>query len=80
MALLPNIFVLQRQLRQHQSLLLLLPLEVINGLPAARNLVLDVIAEAETGVAGARHNGRTGAPQARTPSIFRRFSVPAGLS
>ena len=50
--LLPRVSRLSRQLRQRQSLLLLIPPEVVLGLPDVKELVMEAIAEAEQGEAG----------------------------
>lgn len=79
MSLVPRIAVLERQLRQRQSLLLLLPTELVYGLPTVKELVLEVIAAAEGGETGAK-TARAAAKQARTRlSGTRRFSTAGGL-
>ena len=89
LTLLPRINVLERQIRQRQSLLLLLPQELISGFAPVRELVMDVLAEAEAGEVGAA-SARAAASKAAASQLqrgsnmqhgaSRRFSVMAGMS
>ena len=74
----PHIYVLERQLRQRQSLLLLLPHELVNGLPQIKEFVLEVIAEAEGGEAGAMAARAAASQAAQRTTGSRRFSINAG--
>lgn len=76
--LVPHIYVLERQLRQRKSLLLLLPHELVNGLPQIKDLVLEVIAEAEGGEAGAMVARAAASQATQRSSGKRKISINAG--
>ena len=52
LALVPRIARLEKEIQQRKSLLILLPPELITGLPEVRDIVLGVIDETEAGEAG----------------------------
>ncbi len=57
LVLLPRIAVLHTGVRNRTALLLLLPAELINGLPDVKKMVANVIAENESGTDGGGSSG-----------------------
>ena len=82
--LLPRISLISRELHHRQSLLLLLPQELVFGVPNIRELVLEAVVEAESGEAGVIARRRAalatagdvvGTPHAATPKNIANAAV-----